>query len=178
MAFLIKFQTPGMGNLAMLSPRKAHSQRFRKTSDYPSGALFIGNSRSIPIAIFFRMAKSRCREERGLHAAFMSVFLIVSYSGMQCLSMSVTASGPLFSMCVSASFGAPTFAAPLRVLVRLVIYDKKHLPPESGQGHPRFEVCGRTAADDDDNGIVVINGTERVIVSQLHRSPGVFFRPR
>ncbi len=69
-----------------------------------------------------------------------------------------------------------TFAAPLRVLVRLVIYDKeapagcKVVKDIEEQEVYMGELPLMT-----DNGTFVINGTERVIVSQLHRSPGVFF---
>ena len=67
-----------------------------------------------------------------------------------------------------------TYAAPLRVKVRLVIYDK-----ESGTGAVKDikeqEVYMGEMPLMTDNGTFVINGTERVVVSQLHRSPGVFF---
>ena len=69
-----------------------------------------------------------------------------------------------------------TFAAPLRVTIRLTIYDK-----DSDTGHKSIrdikeqEVYFGEVPLMTDNGTFIINGTERVIVSQLHRSPGVFF---
>jgi DNA-directed RNA polymerase subunit beta len=69
-----------------------------------------------------------------------------------------------------------TFAAPLRVLVRLVIYDKE-APAGSKQVKDikEQEIYMGELPLMTDNGTFIINGTERVIVSQLHRSPGVFF---
>ncbi len=69
-----------------------------------------------------------------------------------------------------------TFAAPLKVTIRLTVYDKD---PESGVKTVRDikeqEVFFGEIPLMTDNGTFIINGTERVIVSQLHRSPGVFF---
>jgi DNA-directed RNA polymerase subunit beta len=69
-----------------------------------------------------------------------------------------------------------TYAAPLKVTIRLTIYDKD---PESGAKNIRDikeqEVFYGDIPLTTDNGTFIINGTERVIVSQLHRSPGVFY---
>jgi DNA-directed RNA polymerase subunit beta len=69
-----------------------------------------------------------------------------------------------------------TYAAPLRVSMRLVIYDKE-APANSKvvKDIKEQEVYMGELPLMTDNGTFVINGTERVIVSQLHRSPGVFF---
>ena len=69
-----------------------------------------------------------------------------------------------------------TYAVPLKVTIRLVVYDKD---PETGAKTIRDikeqEVYFGDIPLMTDNGTFIINGTERVIVSQLHRSPGVFF---
>ena len=69
-----------------------------------------------------------------------------------------------------------TYAAPLKVTIRLTVYDKD---PETGSKSVRDikeqEVFFGEIPLMTDNGTFIINGTERVIVSQLHRSPGVFF---
>ena len=69
-----------------------------------------------------------------------------------------------------------TYAAPLKVTIRLTVYDKD---AETGQKSIRDikeqEVFFGEIPLMTDNGTFIINGTERVIVSQLHRSPGVFF---
>ncbi|MGB5465473.1 MAG: DNA-directed RNA polymerase subunit beta [Sedimenticolaceae bacterium] len=116
------------------------------------------------------------RDDMGLHAAFKSVFPIVSYSGNAALEYVHYRLGePVFDERECQLRGA-TFAAPLRVLVRLVIYDKdapagaKQVKDIKEQEIYMGELPLMT-----DNGTFIINGTERVIVSQLHRSPGVFF---
>jgi DNA-directed RNA polymerase subunit beta len=116
------------------------------------------------------------RDSLGLHAAFKSVFPIVSYSGSAALEYVHYRLGePVFDERECQLRGA-TFAAPLRVLVRLVIYDKdapagaKQVKDIKEQEIYMGELPLMT-----DNGTFIINGTERVIVSQLHRSPGVFF---
>jgi len=114
------------------------------------------------------------RRDQGLHAAFKSVFPISSYSGNAALEyVSYRLGTPTFDVRECQQRGM-TYAAPLRVKVRLVIYDK-----ESGTGAVKDikeqEVYMGEMPLMTDNGTFVINGTERVVVSQLHRSPGVFF---
>ncbi|MCB1818202.1 MAG: DNA-directed RNA polymerase subunit beta [Chromatiaceae bacterium] len=116
------------------------------------------------------------REDLGLHAAFKSVFPIVSYSGSAALEYVHYRLGePVFDERECQLRGA-TFAAPLRVLVRLVIYDRD-APAGSKQVKDikEQEIYMGELPLMTDNGTFIINGTERVIVSQLHRSPGVFF---
>ncbi len=116
------------------------------------------------------------RETRGLHAAFQSVFPIVSYSGNAALEyVSYRLGTPVFDVKECQMRGL-TYAAPIRVLVRLVIYDKE----ASGTPKPVKDIREQEVYLGEmplmtDHGTFVINGTERVIVSQLHRSPGVFF---
>ncbi len=116
------------------------------------------------------------RENKGLHAAFLGVFPIVSHSGYAVLEYVKYRLGePTFDVKECQQRGA-TYAAPLRVLVRLVIYDKD--APASAKVVKDIreqEVYMGELPLMTDNGTFVINGTERVIVSQLHRSPGVFF---
>ncbi len=116
------------------------------------------------------------RQASGLHAAFQSVFPIASYSGNAILEyVSYRLGTPTFDVKECILRGA-TYAAPLRVKVRLVIYDKdapaknKVVKDIREQEVYMGEIPLMTS-----NGTFVINGTERVIVSQLHRSPGVFF---
>ncbi|MDX1590049.1 MAG: DNA-directed RNA polymerase subunit beta, partial [Oleiphilaceae bacterium] len=114
------------------------------------------------------------RQEIGLHAAFKSVFPIQSYSGNAALEyVSYRLGEPVFDVKECQSRGV-TYAAPLRVKVRLVIYDKdssnKAIKDIKEQEVYMGEMPLMT-----ENGTFVVNGTERVIVSQLHRSPGVFF---
>jgi DNA-directed RNA polymerase subunit beta len=116
------------------------------------------------------------RDEVGLHAAFRSVFPIVSYSGNAALEyVSYRLGDPPFDVKECQVRGL-TYSAPLRVKVRLVIYDKE----ASGSQKPVKDIREQEVYLGElplmtDNGTFVVNGTERVIVSQLHRSPGVFF---
>ena len=116
------------------------------------------------------------REEIGLHAAFKSVFPIISHSEHVILDyVSYRLGIPVFDVKECQSRGQ-TYAAPLRVLLRLVIYDRE-APAGSKviKNVKEQEVYMGEFPLMTDNGTFVINGTERVIVSQLHRSPGVFF---
>jgi DNA-directed RNA polymerase subunit beta len=116
------------------------------------------------------------RDDLGLHAAFQSVFPIVSYSGNAALEyVSYRLGEPVFDVKECQMRGL-TYAAPIRVKVRLVIYDKE----ASGTPKPVKDIREQEVYLGEmplmtDHGTFVINGTERVIVSQLHRSPGVFF---
>ena len=111
---------------------------------------------------------------KGLHAAFKSVFPIVSYSGSAALEyVSYRLGKPAFDV-KECQLRSVTYAVPLRVKVRLIIYDKdsanKAIKDIKEQEVYMGEIPLMT-----DNGTFVINGIERVVVSQLHRSPGVFF---
>ena len=113
------------------------------------------------------------RLEEGLEAAFRSVFPISSYSGNAALEYAGYELGkPVFDVKECILRGA-TYAAPLRVRIRLMIYDRESsgaIKDIREQQVYMGEIPLMT-----ENGTFVINGTERVIVSQLHRSPGVFF---
>ncbi|MBK1674411.1 DNA-directed RNA polymerase subunit beta [Ectothiorhodospira shaposhnikovii] len=126
---------------------------------------------------FLQMSEPRQgRDEVGLHAAFKSVFPIVSYSGSVELEyVSYRLGDPVFDV-KECQLRGMTYAAPLRVLLRLVIYDKE-APAGSRvvKDIKEQEVYMGELPLMTENGTFVINGTERVIVSQLHRSPGVFF---
>jgi DNA-directed RNA polymerase subunit beta len=118
----------------------------------------------------------QARADQGLHAAFQSVFPIISYSGNAALEyVSYRLGEPVFDV-KECQLRGLTYAAPLRVLVRLVIYDKEATGPKKKVKDIREqEVYLGEMPLMTDHGTFVINGTERVIVSQLHRSPGVFF---
>ena len=117
------------------------------------------------------------REDDGLHAAFKSVFPIVSYSGNAMLEYASYRLGePVFDV-KECQLRGLTYAAPLRVKVRLVVYDKEASTASKKvvKDIREQEVYLGEMPLMTDNGTFVVNGTERVIVSQLHRSPGVFF---
>ena len=116
------------------------------------------------------------RDEIGLHGAFNSVMPIVSYSGnVELHYVSYRLGKPAFDERECKVRGL-TLAAPLRVLARLVIYDKEAKGANKVvKDIKEQEVFMGELPLMTGNGTFIINGTERVIVSQLHRSPGVFF---
>jgi len=114
------------------------------------------------------------REERGLHAALKSVFPISSYSGNAGLEyVSYKLGEPPFDERECRNRGL-TYGAPLRVTVRLVIYDRESSTKAIKYVKEQEVYMGELPLMTG-NGTFIVNGTERVIVSQLHRSPGVFF---
>jgi DNA-directed RNA polymerase subunit beta len=114
------------------------------------------------------------RANEGLQAAFTSIFPIVSHSGNARLEFVQYMLGePAFDVKECQQRGL-TFAAPLRARVRLVILDRD-APKETVKEVKEQEVYMGEIPLMTTTGSFVINGTERVIVSQLHRSPGVFF---
>ena len=116
------------------------------------------------------------RRERGLHGALQSVFPIVAYSGNAALEyVSYKLGDPVFDV-KECKLRGMSYGAPLRVKVRLVIYDKE----SSAKVKPVKYVKEQEVYMGDlplmtETGTFIVNGTERVIVSQLHRSPGVFY---
>ena len=116
------------------------------------------------------------RQTFGLHAAFKSVFPITSFSGYADLEyVSYRLGEPVFDV-IECKMRGLTYGASLRVKVRLIHYDKE----ASGDTKVVKDVKEQEVYMGEmplmtEHGTFVINGTERVIVSQLHRSPGVFF---
>ncbi len=116
------------------------------------------------------------RSDVGLHSAFKSVFPITSYSGNATLEyLSYRLGEPVFDVKECQMRGL-TYAAPLRVKVQLKVYEKE----PSGVRKLKRDIAEQEVYLGElplmtDNGTFIVNGTERVIVSQLHRSPGVFF---
>ncbi|MBC7205478.1 MAG: DNA-directed RNA polymerase subunit beta [Methyloversatilis sp.] len=114
------------------------------------------------------------RRNQGLQAAFTSIFPISSHSGNARLEFVHYMLGePAFDVKECHQRGL-TFASPLRARVRLVIMDRE-APKETIKEVKEQEVYMGEIPLMTTTGSFVINGTERVIVSQLHRSPGVFF---
>ncbi|WP_035061157.1 DNA-directed RNA polymerase subunit beta [Andreprevotia chitinilytica] len=114
------------------------------------------------------------RKTNGLQAAFSSIFPIESHNGNARLEFVHYSLGePPFDVIECQQRGI-TFAAPLRSRVRLVIMDREAAKPTVKEVKEQDVYFGEIPLMTR-NGSFVINGTERVIVSQLHRSPGVFF---
>jgi len=115
------------------------------------------------------------RKNEGLQSAFTSIFPIVSHNGFARLEfLSYVLGDPPFDVKECQQRGL-TYASPLRAKVRLVILDKESPTKPVVKEMKEQEVYMGELPLMTTNGSFVINGTERVIVSQLHRSPGVFF---
>jgi DNA-directed RNA polymerase subunit beta len=113
------------------------------------------------------------RINEGLQAAFTSAFPIVSNNGYARMEyVSFQLSQPPFDVKECQQRGY-TYHSALRAKVRLIIYDRE--APTKVKEVKESEVYMGEIPLMTENGSFVINGTERVIVSQLHRSPGVFF---
>ncbi|MDF3060977.1 MAG: DNA-directed polymerase, beta subunit [Microvirga sp.] len=116
------------------------------------------------------------RGEEGLQAVFKSVFPISDFSNTALLEfVKYTFEPPKYDVDECRQRGM-TFAAPLKVTLRLIVFD---VDPDTGARSVK-DIKEQDVYMGDmplmtDNGTFIVNGTERVIVSQMHRSPGVFF---
>ncbi len=128
---------------------------------------------------FLQMDKApESRENDGLQAVFMDVFPIVSHDGLSSLEfVSYSLSPPKYSV-VECQKRGMTFAASLKAKIRLVLYEED----PSGNKQPiaikEQDVFVGELPLMTEKGTFIINGAERVVVSQLHRSPGVCFEEK
>jgi DNA-directed RNA polymerase subunit beta len=116
------------------------------------------------------------REDVGLQGVFKSVFPIKDFSETSSIEfVSYTLDKPKYDVDECRQRGM-TFAAPIKVTVRLVVWDtNEETGSQSIRDVKEQEVFFGEIPLMTDNGTFIINGTERVVVSQLHRSPGVFY---
>jgi DNA-directed RNA polymerase subunit beta len=116
------------------------------------------------------------RLEQGLHAVFKTVFPIDDFSGRASLQYVSYELEPAKYDVEECRERGMTFSAPIKVMVRLVVWD---IDPDTDQrtvSHIKVQpVYFGEIPLMTENGTFIINGTERVVVSQLHRSPGIFF---
>ncbi len=155
-------------------------KRIRKNFGKQPGILDVPYLLAIQLDSYRTFLQAEIPEDRrttvGLHAAFQTVFPISSYSGNASLEyVSYRLGEPVFDV-KECQLRGLTYAAPLRVKVRLIVLDKE----AAGAKKPVKDVREQEVYLGElplmtDNGTFIVNGTERVIVSQLHRSPGVFF---
>lgn len=149
-------------------------KRIRKDFGKRPQVLNIPYLLTIQLDSFEKFIQKDPEGQQGLEAAFRSVFPIVSNNGNTELQyVDYKLGEPVFDVRECQIRGA-TYAAPLRVKLRLVSYDKDAAPGTVKDIKEQDVYMGEIPLMTD-NGTFVINGTERVIVSQLHRSPGVFF---
>ncbi|QYJ90180.1 MULTISPECIES: DNA-directed RNA polymerase subunit beta [Shewanella] len=152
----------------------SEKKRIRKDFGKRPQVLDIPYLLSIQLDSFKKFTDQDPTGERGLEAAFRSVFPIKSFSGNSELQyVSYKLGEPVFDV-KECQIRGVTYSAPLRVKLRMVLYDRE-AAPGTVKDIKEQEVYMGDIPLMTENGTFVINGTERVIVSQLHRSPGVFF---
>jgi DNA-directed RNA polymerase subunit beta len=166
---------------AVAKPQYTHAEkkRFRKSFGKQTERMAIPNLLDIQLQSyegFIQPDSTSSQANTGLHAAFSSVFPIQSFSGNARLEyVSYSLGEPAFDVRECKLRGL-TYSAPLRVKIRLVVLDKE----APGDQKPIKDIREQDVFMGEiplmtDVGTFVINGTERVVVSQLHRSPGVIF---
>ena len=157
-----------------LTERKRIRKSFAKRANVQPVPFLLATQLGSYTAFLQAHVAPEARRNEGLQAAFNSIFPISSHSGSARLEfVSFQLGEPPFDVKECQQRGL-TYASPLRAKVRLVILDKdapKPVPKEIKEQEVYMgEIPLMTTT-----GSFIINGTERVIVSQLHRSPGVFF---
>lgn len=173
-----------MANTAMVTGQSSHTftsrKRIRKSFGKIKAVTALPNLIEVQKTSYDQFLQlgigEKERENRGLHAVFKSVFPIEDFTGVATLEY------------VSFSFDHPkydidecrqrdiNYSIPLRVTLRLIVWD---VDADTGAREIKDIKEQEVYLGDiplmTDNGTFIINGTERVIVSQMHRSPGVFF---
>ncbi|QJC36605.1 DNA-directed RNA polymerase subunit beta [Enterobacteriaceae endosymbiont of Donacia simplex] len=153
---------------------QTEKKRIRKDFGKRLQVLNIPYLLSIQIDSFKKFIKKDLTGQYGLEAAFKSIFPITSYSGHAKLAyVDYRLEKSLFSVKECHTRGM-TYSAPIKVILRLIIYDKEK-PELSIKNIREQEVYMGEIPLMTKNGTFIVNGIERVVVSQLHRSPGVFF---
>ena len=123
-----------------------------------------------------RFVSSKDRLDKGLENVFRSVFPINDFSDTSTIEyISYSFDEPKFDTdeCIQRGL---TYAAPLKVTLRLIVFDvDEETQAKSVKDVKEQDVYMSDLPLMTENGTFIINGTERVVVSQMHRSPGVFF---
>jgi DNA-directed RNA polymerase subunit beta len=157
-----------------LTERKRIRKSFAKRATVQTVPFLIATQLESYTAFLQAHVAPESRRNEGLQAAFTSIFPITSHSGNARLEfVSFQLGEPPFDVKECQQRGL-TYASPLRAKVRLVILDKDAPKPTTKEVKEQEVYMGEIPLMTT-TGSFVINGTERVIVSQLHRSPGVFF---
>ncbi len=157
-----------------LTERKRIRKSFAKRASVLNVPFLIATQLESYTAFLQAHVAPESRKNEGLQAAFTSIFPISSHSGNARLEfVSFQLGEPPFDVKECQQRGL-TYASPLRAKVRLVIMDKEAPKPTTKEVKEQEVYMGEIPLMTT-TGSFVVNGTERVIVSQLHRSPGVFF---
>ena len=155
--------------------RKRIRKGFGKRANVLNVPYLLTMQREAYVAFLQKDVAPQKRKPEGLQAAFLSAFPIVSHNGM--VEMKFIEYGiakPPFDVRECQQRGL-TYAAAVRAKLQMIIYDRESHPAKVVKEIKEQEVYMGEVPLMTDYGSFIVNGTERVIVSQLHRSPGVFF---
>ncbi|WP_343188244.1 DNA-directed RNA polymerase subunit beta [Buchnera aphidicola (Ceratoglyphina bambusae)] len=150
-------------------------KRIRKNFSKRSKSLDIPYLLSIQINSFKKFIKKDKKNLYGLESAFKSVFPIKNYNCSAELQYIKYKLGKKTFNVKECNTRGLTYSVPLKVQLKLIIYEKEELKNKIIKSIKEQEVYMGDIPLMTKNGTFMINGTERVVVSQLHRSPGVFF---
>jgi DNA-directed RNA polymerase subunit beta len=155
--------------------RKRIRKSFGKRADVQQVPYLLTMQREAYVAFLQKDTPPSKRKNEGLQAAFLSAFPIVSHNSMvEMKFIEYNIAKPPFDVRECQQRGL-TYAAAVRAKLQMIIYDRESAPAKVVKEIKEQEVYMGEVPLMTDYGSFIVNGTERVIVSQLHRSPGVFF---
>src|SRR5574340_961534 len=155
--------------------RKRIRKSFGKRANVLNVPYLLTMQREAYVAFLQKDVPPARRRPEGLQAAFLSAFPIVSHNNMvEMRFIEYGIAKPPFDVRECQQRGL-TYAAAVRAKLQMIIYDRESHPQKVVKEIKEQEVYMGEVPLMTDYGSFIVNGTERVIVSQLHRSPGVFF---
>src|SRR5574337_177658 len=155
--------------------RKRIRKSFGKRANVLNVPYLLTMQREAYVAFLQKDVPPKERRPEGLQAAFLSAFPIVSHNNMvEMRFIEYGIAKPPFDVRECQQRGL-TYAAAVRAKLQMIIYDRESHPQKVVKEIKEQEVYMGEVPLMTDYGSFIVNGTERVIVSQLHRSPGVFF---
>ena len=155
--------------------RKRIRKSFGKRASVLNVPYLLTMQREAYVAFLQKDVHPQKRKPEGLQAAFIAAFPIVSHNSMvEMKFIEYNMAKPPFDVRECQQRGL-TYAAAVRAKLQMIIYDRESHPAKVVKEIKEQEVYMGEVPLMTDYGSFIVNGTERVIVSQLHRSPGVFF---
>jgi DNA-directed RNA polymerase subunit beta len=163
-----------------MKERSIHNIRFRKNFGHIDNIIDIPNLIDMQKQSYERFLQKKVdpekRENIGLQGVFKSVFPIRDFSGMSSLEFVRYSFGEVKYDVTECIQRGMTYEVPMKITVRLIVYDlDKDTGSQTIRDIKEQDIYFGTIPLMTDKGTFIVNGTERVVVSQLHRSPGIFF---
>ncbi len=163
-----------------MTERSIHNVRFRKNFGRIEKIIDIPNLIDMQKQSYERLLQKdidpELRDSVGLQGVFKSVFPIRDFSGMSSLEFVRYSFGEVKYDVAECLQRGMTYEVPMKITVRLIVYDlDKDTGSQTIRDIKEQDIYFGTIPLMTDKGTFIVNGTERVVVSQLHRSPGIFF---